>query len=202
MCAELREEASMCVSKAKGQWLAICLVLVVASCGLAACNRGRTVEAARENIPPSVSPEEQHFMTQAAQANLSEIDMARIVMQKSDNTEVRDYAHMMRSDHTSALQDLTDLMIDKNVPAPKTIAADTQRDISRMNNLTGPEFDREYVNMMVSDHQKTVELFRDMQANAQNPDVKKYVEKALPTIEMHLDKAQQLQSKLFSKPAR
>ena len=186
--------------RATKQWWAVCLMLALVACGLTACNRERSVQAAGDNRPPTISPAEQDFTMKAAQANLAEIDMARIAMQKSDNTDVRDYANMIQSDHSSALQDLADLMIDKNVPQPKKVAADTQKDIDRMNTLTGPEFDREFVNMMVSDHQKAVEMFRDQQAIAQNEDVKKYVENVLPTLEMHLEKAQRLQSKLFSAP--
>ena len=107
---------------------------------------------------------------------------------------------MIKSDHTSALEDLTDLMKDKNVAQPKTIDARTQQDIDRMNNLTGGEFDREFINMMVTDHRKAIELFRDQQSSAQNRDVKKYVDKVLPNLEVHLDTAQRLQTKLFSAP--
>jgi putative membrane protein len=161
------------------------------------CSRGRSVEAARENRTPSVSPAEQDFMMKATQANMAEIQMARIAMLKSDNTDVRDYANMIIRDHTSALEDLTDLMKDKNVSQPRTIPRDATQDIDRMNQLTGPEFDREFVNATVSDHQKAVEMFRDQDAIALNPDVKKYIEDLQPILEMHLEKAQRLQSKLF-----
>jgi putative membrane protein len=171
--------------------------LLVMACGLTACNRDRAVEAARENAPPSVTPAEQDFMMKATQANMGEIELARVALQKSENKDVKAYANMIERDHKDALGDLTDLMKDKNVRQPKTVAAETQQDISRMNSLTGSEFDREFVNKMVSDHQKAVEMFREHQGIAQNPDVKKYVNDVVPKLEMHLDKAQQLQAKLF-----
>jgi putative membrane protein len=184
----------------KAQWLVI-TVCALTLCGLPACNRDRDVHAAGETQPDG-TPAEQDFMMKASQANLAEIDMARIALEKTDNSDVRDYANMIQSDHTSALKDLADLMKDKNVSQPRTLAPETQQDISRMSNLTGPEFDREFMNMMVSDHQKAVEMFRDQQTIAQNADVKDYVEDLLPKLEMHLDKAQRLQSKLFSSPAK
>jgi len=69
-----------------------------------------------------------------------------------------------------------------------------------MKSLQGGEFDREFVNMVVAEHQKTVEMFRDQQSTAQDPDLKKYVDDTLPILEMHLEKAQRLQTKLFSAP--
>jgi len=180
------------------QLVLLCFFAALALSGLSACNRGRSVEAARDAHSQAVSPAEQDFMMKATQANLVEIDTARSATQKSDNIDVREYANMIQSDHTGALANLADLMKDKNLPQPNTLPTDAKENIARMNGLTGPEFDREFVNLMVADHEKAVEMFRDQSTTTQNPDLKKYVEVVLPKLEMHLDKAQRLQSKLFS----
>jgi len=182
---------------AKRRWI-LCLSLMLVW-SLAGCNRGHGVEAADENRTETLLQSEQDFMTKAWQANTAELDMARIAHEKSGNTDVRDFANMIETDHKSALEDLTDLMKDNDLPEPKTIVAATQQDINRMERLTGPEFDREFVNMMVTEHQNTVEMFRDQQSTAQNGDLRNYVDSVLPVLEMHLDKARQLQSKLFSR---
>ena len=188
--------------RSKDQWLVVCLTLTLAAAsGLTACNRENGVEA-HEDRAPSLSQSEQDFLTEAAQADLAEMDMAQIALQNSATGDVRDLANMIKSDHTSALEDLTELMKGKNVSQPKSIPARTQQDIGRMKTLTGGEFDREFVNMIVSEHQKVIEMFRDQQSTAQCPDVKKYVEDTLPRLEMHLEKAQRLQTKLFSTPDR
>src|SRR5215212_6376306 len=108
--------------KLNRQSLALLLVVMLASFELSACNRGG-VQAAREDRPADVSADEQEFMAKASQANLTEINVSRLALQKTDNRDVRDYANMIQSDHTHALEDLTDLMNDKNVQQPKTLAA-------------------------------------------------------------------------------
>src|SRR5438552_2239191 len=118
--------------KTNRQLMAVPLILALACLGLSGCNRDRSVQAAREDRPPAVSTGEQNFMKKATEANLTEIDVARIALQKSDNTDVRDYATMIQSDHMRALEDLTDLMTDKGVPEPKTLAADIRKDVDRM----------------------------------------------------------------------
>src|SRR5438046_4705322 len=90
-------------------------LLVVAALSVAACNRGDNVEAAREKRQPTVTPAEQEFLMKAADANLSNIDVARLAMHKSQNSDVKDFANMIQSDDASALEDLTDLMNDKGV---------------------------------------------------------------------------------------
>jgi len=183
--------------KATQQKLMIYLIVMIVGLGLTACNRKGTVEAAREDRQPIGSPAEQDFMMKAAQANMAEIEIARFAMQKSQNPDVKDYANMIQSDHSSALEDLTDLMKDRGVSVPSTLNAEAKMDIEKLTALSGADFDREFANMMVSDHQKVIGMFRDQANIAQNPDVIKYAEDMLPKLEMHLEKAQKLQSRLF-----
>src|SRR5438309_666153 len=68
--------------KMNRQILMLCFVLAVAG-SLGACSHGRTVEAAREERQPTVTPAEQEFMMKAADAMLSNVDVARLAMHKS-----------------------------------------------------------------------------------------------------------------------
>src|SRR5215472_9306809 len=93
------------------QVLKCSIVILVAIFTLAACNRNPTVQAAREDqAAPAATPAEQDFMIKAAQANLAGIEMSRVVMQKTRNSDVKDFANMIQKDHTDALEDLADLM--------------------------------------------------------------------------------------------
>jgi len=181
------------------QVLAAALLAAVTMIG---CSRDRSVEAARDNRPPIASPAEQDFMMRATEGHLAEIDMANVALQKSGNKDVRDYANMIQSDHKTALDDLTDLMKDKNVSQPSSVPADVKKDIDVMNALSGPEMDREFINQMVAEHEKEIGMYDDRAAIVLDTDVKKYAEDFLPKLEMHLEKAQRLQSKLFSMPPR
>jgi putative membrane protein len=181
------------------QFLKFSFVILAAIFTLTACNRNPAVQAAGEDqrATPSATPAEQDFMIKAAQANLAEIDMARIAMQKSQNPDVKDFANMIQKDHTEALEDLAGLMKDKGMSQPNILSPDAKADIEKMTALSGAEMDREFINAMVADHQKAIAMFREKANIAQSPDVKNYAEDQLPTLEMHLEKAQKLQSKLF-----
>src|SRR5689334_7422889 len=139
--------------KMKCQSLAVCLVFVLAAFGLAACNRDRGVEAARDNVS-AVSAADQDFMMKATQANVGEIDMARLALQKTSNGDVKDYAKMIEKDHTKALDNLSDLMKEQHVELHNAAPVEAEHEMSSMNNLSGSEFDREFINKMVTDHQK------------------------------------------------
>jgi putative membrane protein len=179
--------------------LQVLAAALLAAVTMTACSRERSVEAARQR---AATPAEQDFMMRATEGHLAEIDMANIALQRSGNNDVRDYANMIQSDHKRALDDLTDLMKDRNVSQPGSVPADVKKDIDVMNGLSGPEMDREFINQMVAEHEKEIGMYQDRAAIVQDMDVKKYAEDFLPKLELHLEKAQRLQSKLFSMPPR
>lgn len=180
------------------QLIKLGLFVLAATVGLNACNQNRRVEAAREDRQRSAAtPAERDFMIKAAQSDLAEIDMARIAMQKSQNSDVRDFANMIDRDQTSALEDLMDLMREKGMSEPNVLSPEAKADIEKMTALSGPEMNREFVNTIVADLQKSIEMYQDQADIAQSPDVSEYAEDTLPKLEMHMEKAQKLQSKLF-----
>jgi len=186
--------------KANRQYVKLCLLGLLVCVGLLGCSRGG-VEAAREDRTPAASAADQEFLVNTVQAHLSEIDMARLALGKSDNPDVSEFARTIQKDHSSELQDLAALMASRSVPQPNELPAAAKQEIARMNLLTGPEFDREFINAMVTDHLKAIEMFREQLIQTEDHDIKKYVERLLPRLGMHRDRAQELQSKLFSAPA-
>jgi len=141
-------------------------------------------------------------MTKAAAAHLADLDMARIAKMHSKNGAVKSYAGLILKEHQESLQDLTKLMRQKNVAQPQTFDGDMKQDIDRMASLSGSEFDREFINMMVTGHQKTLDLFRSVSFTAHDTDVQDYVDATIPKLDKHLRKAQELQSTLFSGTAK
>jgi putative membrane protein len=64
--------------------------------------------------------------------------------------------------------------------------------LKKLSNLSGSEFDREFMRVMVDDHKKHVEEFRKQAKDARDPDVKLFASQTLPTLEAHLTQAQRL----------
>jgi len=58
--------------------------------------------------------------------------------------------------------------------------------------LSGEEFDREYITMMVKDHQQDLKEFKDEAQSAQNPNVKQIADKGSQVIEQHLQLIEQI----------
>src|SRR6478752_6602078 len=66
----------------------------------------------------------------------------------------------------------------------------------RLSKLSGEQFDRVYMQLMVRDHRKDVSDFRKQSTSAKDADVKSFASQTLPTLEDHLKMAEQAQTSL------
>ncbi len=136
------------------------------------------------------------FMMEAAKGGMAEVELSRTAMSKIQNAEVKQFAQQMVADHTRANNELKQLAAKKNVTLPTELDAAHKTMADRMSKLSGAEFDREYVNAMVEDHEKDVNLFRMQSESGTDADAKAFAAKTLPTLQMHLKMIQGIQSKM------
>jgi putative membrane protein len=153
--------------------------------------------AASASSPSSPSTNsDQAFVTKVAQGNSAEVELGKIVAAKSKNPSVKQFAQMMVKDHTTALNELQELAQSKNLNFSDDLPDDAKALQAKLTSDTGKQLDKDYMDGMVEDHQKDVQEFMDKSQNAKDPDVKQWAGKTLPTLQKHLEKAQQIDAKL------
>jgi len=184
--------------------LRLLTLVLVLSCGMGihACQRADEYEVhAGRDAGVIVEPADHDFLVKAALLDRSEIEMARLVEQKSENGEVNDYALMLAAAHSRSFEKVSALLQEANMNPQKLISPDLRKPLNKLWSLSGSEFDREYVNMTVDDHRMAVDTFRQLNGTAsgtvRNNRVKIYANESLATLQDHLRRGQQLQSKLF-----
>jgi putative membrane protein len=123
--------------------------------------------------------------------------------QKSGTAHVKDYASTLITDHQSADKDLTAFAKAHKlatIPADKPMTdADRQDDkdmtasMAHLKTLKGADFDKEYLNMMVSGHDKELTKIDTSISSAGEPDLKSLLETVKPALQRHADQARDLQ---------
>jgi putative membrane protein len=136
----------------------------------------------------SVDESTASFMTTVADVSMSEVKFGELAQSKSTNPRVKSFAEMMVRDHNKANDELKSLAGRKNVTLPANISDDHQKKLDDLQKKTGKDFDRAYMDMMVDGHQSAVNDFEKQKDN-KDADVKDWVNKTLPTLQMHLDSA-------------
>ena len=159
-------------------------------------NSGATSSSAANSSSSLSSNPDQEFVTKAAQGNSAEVELGKIVAAKSKDPNVKQFAQMMVKDHTTALNELQELAQTKNLNFNDDLPDDAKSLQQKLSSDTGKQLDKDYMDGMVEDHQKDVQEFTDKSQNAKDPDVKQWASKTLPTLQKHLEKAQQIDAKL------
>lgn len=183
------------------QGLVVLLVLGLMIVGCTSTNKASTPDtSAQANSgaaasSPSTSAD-QDFVTKVAQGNSAEIALGQIVAGKTKNPAVKQFAQMMVKDHTTALNQLQELAQSKNLNFNDDLPDDAQSLQTKLSNDIGTQLDKDYMDIMLEDHQKDVEEFTDQSQKAKDPDLKQWVINTLPILRKHLEKAQQIDARL------
>ena len=138
----------------------------------------------------------QEFISDAASGGMMEVELGTMAVQNASSQDVKDFGRKMIDDHSKVNDELKSIAAAENVPVPAQLKTTNRDEVDKLSKLSGSDFDKEYINTMVEDHQKDIKDFEDMAQNAQSPDLKAFAQKQLPILREHLKMAQDIQSKL------
>lgn len=141
-----------------------------------------------------VDSDEAAFMKKAAIGGMMEVDLGKIA-QKSTNPKVKAFAEQMVTDHTKANNELKALAAKSGIVLPSEYPAEEKSHMDMMKEMTGTGFDEHYIDMMVTDHDKTVALFKSAESFA-DKGVSDFAKKTLPVITGHFEKAKSIKAAL------
>lgn len=136
------------------------------------------------------------FLTEAAQSGLMEVELGRLAASKAQSPEVKAFGQKMVADHGKANAELKALAAKKNIKLPTEISGGMKAEAERLAKLSGAEFDREYVQMMVAAHDEDVEAFEAQADGAEDADVKAFAAKTLPVLRAHYETIQKINDNL------
>jgi len=134
--------------------------------------------------------------------NQMEIGMGKLA-QKSGSAQVKDYANTLVTDHQTNDKDLTAFAKAHKlaaIPADKPMTdADRQDEkdmttaMAHLKTLKGAEFDKEFLTMMVSGHDKELTKIDTSISSAGDPDLQSMLKSVKPVLQRHADQARDLQ---------
>jgi putative membrane protein len=155
-------------------------------CGSALCALPVILNAA------SVDKQDAAFMKMAAEADMLCAHLGQMAQSSASNTAVKDLGKKLVQDHTMNYQELTELASKTGETIPKAIEKRDDREITTLGHDKGKMFDHAFLSHEVADHEKLAKAFKEEAAHGQNPDIKAFANKSLPTIESHLHEAEDL----------
>ncbi|WP_165917411.1 DUF4142 domain-containing protein [Flaviaesturariibacter aridisoli] len=129
------------------------------------------------------------FVMKAAMGGKMEVDAGNLAQTNAMNDRVKAFGSMMVRDHSAANQELMSLAQAKGLMLTDSSSKMMQDHMTSMQKMQGKAFDKHYMGMMVTDHNKDVAEFEKAASSANDPDLKAWAAKTLPTLKMHQDSA-------------
>ena len=137
-------------------------------------------------------------------ANTADMETGALAAERGSTKEVRDFGSMLVRDHAQVRQQGRDLAKKLGVtPTPPTsdqAAKDHAAAMARLRGLTGPAFDRAFLQHEAAFHKAVIDAVTSTLLPAiQNSELKALVTKVAPAFEAHMMAAQNLDKKLAAR---
>jgi putative membrane protein len=145
------------------------------------------------NSTLGVAPTTADFVQEVAASDMFELESSKLAEQKGTGDE-KSFAQQMITDHTKTTSELKSMVSSGKVKAdiPTKLDSSHQSKLDKLNNATGKDFSSDFDSDQVSAHKDAVSLFERYAKGGDNPDLKDWAGKTLPTLQHHLDMAQNL----------
>lgn len=189
--------------------LAIALTGAMAACNNSSKNTSDSIPAGDTGVTQDVAQDvnkdqlasdslsdDSKNVTKAAEDGLFEVKFAGTAATKASSASVKKLAQHMVDAHTKANKELMDLATAKGITMPNAIEESDEKDIADINEKTGKDYDKAFVDELIDRHEKAINLFEKTSENAKDPEIKAWFGKTLPELRKHLDMAKAEQDKL------
>ena len=123
-------------------------------------------------------------MKKAAKDGMMEVTMGKVAEQNAQNDDVKSFGKRMVTDHGKANDEL------KSIASKKGFELPSKEHSGKWTS------DKDYMDMMVKDHEKDLAAFKAEASSGSDPDLKKFADDTAKVIQEHLDLAKEIQGKL------
>jgi putative membrane protein len=145
------------------------------------------------NSTLGITPTTADFVKEAATSDMFEIQSSQLAQERGNAAE-KTFAATMIKDHQKTSDDLKSMISSREVTAelPSELDSSHQGEIDKLKSLKGANFSSRYDSDQQSGHKDAVSLFERYAKGGDNPKLKDWADKTLPTLRHHLDMANEL----------
>jgi len=137
-----------------------------------------------------------HFVDHAYTAGQNEVMVSQMALRRTQNEDVRKFCQKMIEDHGKNNQELTLVVSELRIAVPDKPLPEQEKDLNHLVSNDVKDFDKEFMDHMVMDHEKAVKLFEKASKELKNDKLKEYATKSLPTLKEHLKLAKETRDKV------
>ncbi|CCH53847.1 hypothetical protein BN8_02977 [Fibrisoma limi BUZ 3] len=149
--------------------------------------QGAQAVAAVNATNAPLSQADQDLMKQVAMGGMMQLQVSQLAVDKASSEDVRKLAQAEVDEQTGLSAKLKEIASAKGVSLPTTPDAEAQAMLTKMQGLSGAEFDRQYVQQSgVNGHEKLDQVMSKVESSAKDQSLKNLAKAAHPLVKTHL----------------
>ena len=140
------------------------------------------------------------FAKNAAEGGMAEVDLGKIAAQKAARPDVKQFAQNMVNEHSKSNDELKSLAQKKHIGLSNQLDANHNDERQKLEKLSGAEFDRMYMQIMVFEHRLALHQFEQEAKSGSDPDFRSFASRQLSSLHDHLNAAESMLKQLGGDP--
>ena len=143
----------------------------------------------------SASSSDKKFVVSALQGGNAEVKLGQLAAQKGNSDDVKQFGQKMVDDHTKLGDQMRQIAQQQGISAPEGLSGKDKALETKLNSLSGDEFDKAYIKAMVKDHQKDLSEFKKEASSGNDTSIKDAASQGAKVISEHLQMAEEMAQK-------
>ncbi len=140
----------------------------------------------------ALSEDPTNFVLLAGSLDLLESESSKMAMTRAVNPEVKNFAQMTLSDHSSISKELRAMATAKKIKYPANMLPKHQLVLNNLTEEKAKDFDKTYMELQEATHNELEELFEDGSKRHSDPEMQAFASKYLPVMRTHLENTKRI----------
>ncbi len=131
---------------------------------------------------------------QAAQMNMAVIKFGQLAVQRAQNPELKRFGEQIEKDHKKAQERLETIAKKHDVTLPTSLDPKCQEELTKLQGLSGQEFDREFARGAVEGHAMGIAMLQKSleQTRNKDADLARYTQDMLAQLKRHQERGREV----------
>lgn len=147
-------------------------------------------QSSQQQKQGQMSQQDQKFAKEAATGNMMEVQLGELAQKQAQNEQVKQFGERMAQEHGKAQDKLKQILQQAKVEVPQQLPQDAQQKVDRLKQQQGKQFDQAYMELMVKDHEKDLQAYRQYTDQGEFQELVTYANQTTPILEQHYQQAQ------------
>jgi putative membrane protein len=174
----------------------ICLSLLL--CFVAVAQQSKKAPAKKSTVKKSSTgrSSDNSFILKAINSDLMKAELGSYADKYSTNQRIKNLGAMMAKDHRRTKTELKSIATDRNLIVPDEMDAAHKARVAALEKKKGVDFDKHYVDMIVTDQAKDLAEYKRMLKSASDTRLKTFLPRAITLLQLQLDSAKAIQANI------